>query len=98
MPILELKVDPSAMRRILRAISDALFRRGRTPANKPHPGVEGSGDLAAKTEARRTQATRQRLAEAVARLERLDGERDGRAGRFAFREDYGEPNHLVRTD
>ena len=76
MPILELKADPSAMRRIVRAISDALFRRGRTADNKPHPGVEESGDLAAKAETRRTQATRQRLAEAMARLECLDSERE----------------------
>ena len=44
MPILELKADGSAIRRILRAISDALPRRGRTSADKPHPGVEISGD------------------------------------------------------
>ena len=66
------------MRRILRAISDALFRRGRASVNKPHPGVERSGDLAAKSEMRRIQATRQRMAEAVVRLERLDAERERR--------------------
>jgi hypothetical protein len=64
MPILELKADESAIRRILRAISDTLFRHARSPADQPHHGLDKLG---------------QRLSEAVARLERLDAERERRA-------------------
>jgi hypothetical protein len=76
MPILEWKADQSAIRRILRAISDVLPRRGRTSAGKVHPEVEPSGRGHAKTEPWRT--TRQRLTEAVARLERVEAERERR--------------------
>lgn len=79
MPILELKADQSAIRRILRTLSDALFRCGRISADKLLPGVDRPS-VRSKTQAEpwRTRTTRQRLAEAVARLERLDAERERR--------------------
>jgi hypothetical protein len=87
MLILELKAHQSVMWRILRAIRDSLFRRRRTSANKAHSGVERPDACGAETEMKRMQTARQRLAEAVARLERLDAERerrgDSRFGRTA---------------
>ena len=79
MPILEPKAQQSAMWRILRAIRDSLFRRRRTSANKAHPGVQRPYACDAETEMKRMQTARQRLAEAVARLERLDAERERRS-------------------
>jgi hypothetical protein len=94
MPILKLKAHQSAMRRILRAIRDSLFRLGRTSANKAHPGVERPDACGAKTEMWRMQTTRYRLAAAVARLERLDVERerwgDSRFGKTAENIIWGE--------
>jgi hypothetical protein len=78
MPILQLKAHHSAMWRILRTIRDYLFRRGRTSANKAHPGVQRADACGAETEMKTMQTARQRLAEAVARLERLDAERERR--------------------
>ena len=78
MPILELKVHQSAVWRIRGAIRDSLFRCGQASANKAHPGVERPDACGARTEMRRMQTTRHRLAEAVARLERLDAERERR--------------------
>ena len=80
MPILELKADEPAIRRILRAISDALFPHGRSPADQPQHGLDKLGIRpAVPTEPFPTETTRQRLSEAMARLERLDAERERRA-------------------
>jgi len=79
MPILELNARHSARWRILRAIRDYFFRGGRTSANKAHPGVQRPDACGTETEMKRMQAARQRLAEAVARLESLDVERERRA-------------------
>jgi len=77
MPILELKGDESAIGRVLRAISDALFRRGRIPANKPLLGLEQQRAPGSTNNAPcHTNTNRHRLAEAVARLERLEAERE----------------------
>src|SRR6516225_12469825 len=79
MPILELNARQSARWRILRAIRDYFFRGGWTSANKAHPGVQRPDACGTETEMKRMQAARQRLAEAVARLESLDVERERRA-------------------
>ena len=77
MPTLEGKADPSAVRGILRAIRDWLFRRARTSAHEPDPGLEPEGGRGnTQPEPAHPQASRQRLAEAAACLERLDGERE----------------------
>jgi hypothetical protein len=77
MPILESKADKSGIRRVLRAISDALFRRGVVSANPL--GVDRPGACSStKTEPCHTKTTRHRLADAVARLERLEAERERR--------------------
>jgi len=77
MPILEWKADQPATRGILRAIWEWLFRGARPSADEPQPGVQLPGDCGnAQTEPWHMQAIRQRLAEAVACLERLDGERE----------------------
>ena len=79
MPILELKADRSAIRRIMRAVWGALFRQGQTSADRLGPGVERPGNAGnAKKEPGPNQSSRQRLAEAVARIERLDAERERR--------------------
>lgn len=87
MPILELKTAQSAMSRFLRAIRDYFCRGGRTSANRAHPGVERPDACGAETSMKRMLMARQRLAEAVARLERLDAKRerrgDSRFGRTA---------------
>jgi hypothetical protein len=81
MPILELKANQSAIRRLLRAISDALFRHARIPADQPYCGLQRPGSpIATWTEpCPATDAAKQRLSEAVARLEHLDAERKRRA-------------------
>jgi hypothetical protein len=78
MPILE-RANESAIRRILRAISDTLFWLGRTSADEFPPGAERPGVRCnATTEPCSTKSTDQRLAEEVACLERLDAERERR--------------------
>jgi len=85
MPILELKAHQSGMWRILRAFR-YCFRGCRTSANRAHPELERQ-DACLESEVKRMHAARERLAEAVARLERLDAERerrcDSRFGRTA---------------
>jgi hypothetical protein len=78
MPILELKADLFAMWRFLRTIRDYFSRGGRTSTNRAHPGIERPHACGVETEMKRVQTARLRLAEAVARLERLDAERDRR--------------------
>jgi len=77
MPIMELKADQSAIRRILRAISDVLFRRRRGPADQPPPEPERPGGRGnTKAEPCRRETIRRRLAVETASLEHLDGERE----------------------
>ena len=75
------------MWRFLRAIRDYFFRGGRTSTNRSHPRVERPHTCGTEIEMKRMQTARQRLAEAVARLECLDAERerrgDSRFGRTA---------------
>jgi len=79
MLILELKADHSAIQGILRAMWNALSRQGQTSADGPGPGVERSGNAGnVKKEPGPNKLSRQRLAEAVARIERLDAERECR--------------------
>jgi hypothetical protein len=79
MPILELKANESAIRRIMRAIWGTLFRRRQTSADKLGPGVEWPADAgSAKEQPDPSKLSRQRLAEAVVRLERLDAQRERR--------------------
>jgi hypothetical protein len=86
MPILELNAHPSEMWGILRAIRDCFFRGWRTSASKAHPEVERQ-DACPDSEVKRMHTARERLAEAVARLERIGAERerrgDSRFGRTA---------------
>jgi len=74
MPILEVKAEPSAIRRILRAICNALLRRGRASAGERRLSTR----VIAKTEPLLTKMRRQRLAEAATRLENLEAEREVR--------------------
>ena len=79
MPTLELKADQSAIRRILRALWNALFGQGRTSADKPAPGAQPPGTAGnPKKEPGPDQSSRRRLAESMARMERLDAERERR--------------------
>ena len=86
MPILELKAQQSEMWRIPRAIRDCIFRGWPTSANRARSEVERQ-DACPDSEVRRMHTARERLAEAVARLERIDAERelrgDSRFGRTA---------------
>jgi hypothetical protein len=86
MPILELKAHQSGMWGILRTFRDCIFRGWRTSANRAHPEVERH-DACPDSEVKRMQTARERLAEAVARLERFDADRerrgDSRFGRTA---------------
>jgi len=72
MPILEVKAEPSAIRRILRAIGNVLLRRGRRSAGERRLNSRGT----AKTEPLLATMRRQRLAEAAARLENLEAQRE----------------------
>ncbi len=79
MPILESGTDRSVIRRILRTIAKALFHRGGNSGEPFHSRVKRAGSRGcARTEPRGTKAVRQRMAEEVARLERLDAERERR--------------------
>jgi hypothetical protein len=79
MPILELKANPSAIRRILRTILDTLFRRGLHSDGNHLPALErpcaGNNTNA---ESRHTDRIRQRLADAMTQLERITAERERR--------------------
>jgi hypothetical protein len=78
MPILESRTDQSVIRRIVRAILGAFHRRRGTPADIP-PALEPTDNRGdAKSEPARAIATRQRLTEEVACLERLEVERESR--------------------
>jgi hypothetical protein len=79
MPTLELYADQSAIRRILRTISDALFWRGRGSAGQPPPERERPGRHGnAEAEPCPVETIRRRLTEQLARLEQLDAERERR--------------------
>jgi hypothetical protein len=71
MPILQVKAKQSAIRGILRSISDMLYRRSQNLVDKSHVGEERPGDHV-KSAPSRSNAAWQRLSETVARLERLD--------------------------
>jgi hypothetical protein len=77
MPILEFKARPSAIRKVLLAVRDALFRRERTSTGqtafvREKPG--GEGNLTCKPD--NPKKIRERLAERTARLNDLDAERE----------------------
>ncbi len=77
MPILELGANRSAIRKILRAIADALFRRariatGQTAPERERPGGRGN----ARKEPSRDSTVRRRLAKGMTSLEHLDAERE----------------------
>lgn len=80
MAILELNADPSAIRRILRAVSDALFRRARVSADQPPPEREQPGSRGnAKADPCPATAIRRRLTEEMTSLEHFDAERERRS-------------------
>jgi len=78
MSILEPVRQQSAMGRVLRAISDTLVRRRRTPAAPASAEPKGPGVRSAKEPSCPAKASRRRLAEEVASLEHLDAERERR--------------------
>jgi len=76
MPILELRADGSAIRKIVRAILALIFPLTRTSSDQPFPAWERAANKP-KAEPGPV-AIRQRLAEAKACLEDLDAERQRR--------------------
>ncbi|MFN7994881.1 MAG: hypothetical protein U0Q18_14845 [Bryobacteraceae bacterium] len=78
MSILELKAHHPEMWSIPRAAWDCFFRGWRTLANRVHPEV-GRQDACPDHEVKRMHTARERLAEAVTRLERIDAERERQA-------------------
>jgi len=79
MSILEVKANESVIRRILHAISDAVFRHAPTRTDQPPRDLEKPGVRSATRIEACPAPSRQRLSEAVARLEQIDAERERRA-------------------